>query len=301
MKPRHNDFLKRCLCPHLSTEGSILLSLFRLGFVMCDLPKRLMVGALLGGLTLVAGVSVWLMSRSHTRSLPAPPMTPDTVAAKEAVTDPLLSELLADDYADAEELEYYDRAAVRQALLAEQQRATGKRAVAVAYLLAALDEDYARNRAIVLQAFEARLSDPTEDDDAIEYVISLCRRGDTTLRQPLLAAARRCVGESAELLGIFYADLITSDLDGFLECLSHFPSEDQRRVADLMAASLSEASEDQVSDDQLDALYDGLMRRATQGKPQHRAAARQCLEALDRELSDGDTATPTAVLARQRT
>jgi hypothetical protein len=268
---------------------------------MRDLPKRLAVGALLGSLALAAGVSVWLVSRSHTRFPQAPHLTPDTVAAKEAVTDPLLSELLADDYADAEELEYYDRAAVRQALLAEQQRATGKRAVAVAYLLAALEENYAHNRGIVLQAFEARLADPTEDDDAIEYVISLCRRGDTTLRQPLLAAVRRCVGESAELLGTFYADLITSDLDGFLECLSHVPSEDQRRIADLMAASLSEASEDQVSDDQLDALYDGLMHRATQGKPQHRAAARQCLEALDRELSDGDTTAPAAMLARQRT
>jgi hypothetical protein len=274
---------------------------FRLKSVMRDLPKRLAVGALLGSLALAAGVSVWLVSRSHTRFPQAPHLTPDTVAAKEAVTDPLLSELLADDYADAEELEYYDRAAVRQALLAEQQRATGKRAVAVAYLLAALDEDYAHNRAMVLQAFEARLADPTEDDDAIEYVISLCHRGDTTLRQPLLGAARRCIGESAELLGTFYADLITSDLDGFLECLSHFPPEDQRRIADLMAASLSVASEEQVSDDQLDALYDGLMHRATQGKPQHRAAARQCLEALDRELSDGDTTAPAAMLARQRT
>ncbi len=267
---------------------------------MRDLPKRLTVAALFGSLALAAGVSVWLVSRSHTRFLPTPHMTPDTVAAKEAVTDPLLSELLADDYADAEELEYYDRAVVRQALLAEQQRATGKRAVAVAYLLAALDEDYTHNRAIVLQAFEARLADPTEDDDAIEYVISLCRRGDTTLRQPLLAAARRCVGESAELLGAFYADLITSDLDGFLDCLSHFPSEEQRRIADLMAASLSVASEDQVSDDQLDALYDSLVRHTTQGKPQYRTAARQCLEALDRELSDGDTAAPAAVLARKR-
>jgi hypothetical protein len=129
---------------------------------MRDLPKRLAVGALLGSLALAAGVSVWLVSRSHTRFPQAPHLTPDTVAAKEAVTDPLLSELLADDYADAEELEYYDRAAVRQALLAEQQRATGKRAVAVAYLLAALEENYAHNRGIVLQAFEARLADPTE-------------------------------------------------------------------------------------------------------------------------------------------
>ncbi len=264
------------------------------------LPKRLTVGVLFGSLVLAAGISVWLVSRSQTRLSAAPALTPDTVAAKEAVTDPLLSELLADDYADAEELEYYDRAAVRQALLAEQQRATGKRAVAVAYLLAALDEDYAHNRAIVLQAFEARLADPTEDDDAIEYVISLCRRGDTTLRQPLLGAARRCVGESAELLGAFYADLIASDLDGFLECLSHFPSEEQRRIAGLMAESLSVASEDQVSDDQLDALYDSLVRHTTQGKLQYRAAARQCLEALDRELSDGDTTAPAAVLARKR-
>ncbi|QUV79166.1 hypothetical protein [Chloracidobacterium thermophilum] len=176
---------------------------------MRDLPKRLAVGALLGSLALAAGVSVWLVSRSHTRFPQAPHLTPDTVAAKEAVTDPLLSELLADDYADAEELEYYDRAAVRQALLAEQQRATGKRAVAVAYLLAALEENYAHNRGIVLQAFEARLADPTEDDDAIEYVISLCRRGDTTLRQPLLGRRsgasenrRNCWGRSTPILSL---------------------------------------------------------------------------------------------------
>ncbi|QUV79165.1 hypothetical protein [Chloracidobacterium thermophilum] len=68
-----------------------------------------------------------------------------------------------------------------------------------------------------------------------------------------------------------------------------------------MAASLSVASEEQVSDDQLDALYDSLVHHTTQGKPQHRAAARQCLEALDRELSDSDTTAPAAMLARQRT
>lgn len=257
---------------------------------MRDLPKRFIVVALLGGLACAAGISLWFTLRTHHTRFPGTPhLTPDTVVAKEATTNPLLDELLADDYADAEELDYYDRAAVRQALLAEQQRATGKRATAVAYLLAALDENYVNNRAIVLQAFEARLADPTEDDDAIEYVISLCQRGDTTLRQPLLAAASRCVGESAELLGTFYADLITSDLDGFLECLSHFSAGEQRRIADLMAVSLSVASEDQVSDDQLAALYDTLQRRITQGKPAHRAAARQCLDALDHALADSDT------------
>ncbi|MGQ9895981.1 MAG: hypothetical protein ACUVR8_00240 [Acidobacteriota bacterium] len=237
---------------------------------------------------------------SNKKARPTAGLLPDTVAAKETISNPLLSDLLADDYADAEELEYYDRAAVRQALLSEQQRATGKQAIAVAYLLAALDENYAHNCAIVLQAFEARLADPTEEDDAIEYVISLCHRGDTTLRQPLLAAASRCVGASAEMLGAFYADLITSDLNGFLECLSHFSPEEQQRIANLMAASLSVASEDRVSDDQFDELYETLLHQATQDKAQYRSAARRCLEALDRELSDGDTHAPTPLLVHQR-
>ncbi|MCS7080816.1 MAG: hypothetical protein NZ585_12320 [Chloracidobacterium sp.] len=261
---------------------------------MKPLPKHLVFGTLATGLLAVGGY-VWLQGRTSLPSSSTPALATDTVAAKEAAVDPLLSELLADDYADAEELEYYDRNAVRRALLAEQTRATGKRAVAVAYLLAALDEDYARNRDIVLAALEARLADPTEDDDAIEYAISLCKRGDQSLRRPLFAAAARCVGESAELLGTFYADLIASDLDGFLDVLSRFHADEQRRIADLMAQSLVVTPEEQVSDDQFDDIYETLTHRAAQGKSDIRAAARRCVEALDRELAD-DGATPAALL-----
>lgn len=266
---------------------------------MKSLPKkRFVFGTLAVGLLAVGGY-VWLQGRTSLPSSAPSHLATDTVAAKETAANALLNELLADDYADAEELEYYDRNAVRRALLDEQTRATGKRAVAVAYLLAALDEDYARNRDIVLAALEARLADPTDDDDAIEYAVSLCKRGDQTLRRPLFAAAGRCVGESAELLGGFYADLIAADLDGFLETLSRFAPDEQRRVADLMAQSLVVAPEEQVSDEQFDAIYDALTRRVTEGKPDMRAAARRCVEALDRELAD-DGAAPAALLAHKR-
>ncbi|OYT72501.1 MAG: hypothetical protein CFK52_04670 [Chloracidobacterium sp. CP2_5A] len=265
---------------------------------MESVPKRLLFGALAAGLLAVGGY-VWLQIRTSPLSSAPPRLATDTVAAKEAAENPLLSELLADDYADAEELEYYDRNAVRRALLDEQARATGRRAVAVAYLLAALDEDYARNRDVVLAALDARLADPTDDDDVIEYAITLCKRGDQTLRQPLFAAAGRCVGEAAELLGTFYAELIASDVDGFLEVLRRFPAGEQRRIADLMAQSLVVTSEEQVSDDQFDNLYDTLTRRVAQGKSPICAAARQCLEALDRELSD-ESPRPATIQARER-
>ncbi len=266
---------------------------------MKPLPRRLCFGALAAGL-LITGGYVCLHSRANWPASSLPNLATENVAAKEVDSDPLLGELLADDYADAEELEYYDRKAVRQALLAEQTRATGKRAVAVAYLLAALDEDYVRNRDIVLRALEARLSDPTEDDDAIEYAISLCKRGDQTLRYPLFAAADRCIGESAELLGIFYAELIASDIEGFLETLGQFSAAEQRRIAGLMAQSLVVAPEEQVSDEQFDAIYESLVQRLKAGKPTARAAAKRCLEALDRELADDDSPVPAVLLAREQ-
>ncbi|MFQ3589009.1 MAG: hypothetical protein SNJ67_01715 [Chloracidobacterium sp.] len=266
---------------------------------MEPLPKRFVL-AVLAALAL-AGLSVggytWLGFRPPNPTASTPGFTLETVAAKETASDAILSELLADDYADAEELEYYDRAAVRQALLAEERHATGKRAVAVAYLLAALDEDYTRHRDIVVAALQARLADPTEDDDAIEYAISLCMRGDATLQQPLLAAGLRCAGETAELLGSFYAELIASDVDGFLDALSLFQEPEQCRIADLMAASLVTTTQEQVSDEVFEAVLERLEQRAKYGKPRLRAVAKRCLAALDRELSD-DTSTFPSHLAR---
>ncbi len=259
---------------------------------MKPLPKRVALGALAAGLLAVGGYA-WLDGRASAPPSAPPYLATDTVAAREAIADPLLSELLADDYGDAEELEYYDRDAARQALLAEQPRATGKRAVAVAYLLAALDEDYARNRDIVLAALEARLNDPTDDDDAIEYAIALCRRGDQAFRRPLLAAAMRCVDEAAARLSAFYAELITSDMDGFLDALSGFKAPEQQRIAALMAETLVVAPEDQVSDEAFDDLFKRLEERAKRGKPGLRAAAKHCLAALERELSEEGTAIPS--------
>ncbi len=199
--------------------------------------------------------------------------------------------------ADAEELEYYDAQEVKKALLAAQPKAGGKRAVAIAYLLASLGENYDANRAIVLNAFNEYFQHPeTGEDDPVDYIVSLCNRGDDTLLKSLMVVADKARGETAGTLSIFYSEALVDDTEGFLKALSALPVETQKTVATLAASDLATASEDGISDDMFDEVYEKLITIAGGAKKNDfRRAARFCLEAINAELTDdGEEASQMA-------
>jgi hypothetical protein len=142
---------------------------------MNSLKPSLTVGILTLGLFL-GGCTVL---RSDSQTSAAQPPHSQSTSAKEVASsadDAILQELLADDIANAEELEYYDKASVTRILLKAQPQTTGKRAIALAYLLASLNQDYEANCSRVMAAFNQCLSQPPGegcDEDIVGYVCLL--------------------------------------------------------------------------------------------------------------------------------
>jgi hypothetical protein len=261
-----------------------------------EVAKRLVLTSFVTLALFSPACSFWGHPAPSSAQPPAsPPSEPGTASAD--TSREILDELLAEDTADAEELEYYDKETVRKALLAAQPRAKGKRAVAIAYLLASLGEKYETNRDIVLTAFNEYIARPEGSetgDDPVDYTVSLCNRGDASLLKPLMTVAGKVRGETSETLSIFYSESLVDDPDGFLKVMGSLPVENQKLVADLMAADLATDSEDSVSDEVFDEVYERLVKIAGGRQTEMRQAARLCLESINAELtSDDDDAQVT--------
>lgn len=258
-----------------------------------EVAKRSVLATTFLSLVLVGGCS---FSGSPTPSSanpqPTPGGRPGTATAD--TSREILDELLQEDTADAEELEYYDPQEVKKALLAAQPKAAGKRAVAIAYLLASLGENYDANRGVVLNAFNEYFQHPeSAEDDPVDYIVSLCNRGDDSLTKALMLVADKGRGETAETLSIFYSEALVDDTEGFLKVLASLPVENQKKVAELAASDLATASEDGISDDMFDEVYEKLVTIAGGTKKSDvRKAARRCLEAINAELTDDGDETP---------
>lgn len=257
-----------------------------------EVAKRSVLATTFFSLVLVGGCSLsGGPTPSSANPSPTPVGKPGTAAAD--TSREILDELLREDMADAEELEYYDPQEVKKALLAAQPKAGGKRAVAIAYLLASLGENYDANRAIVLNAFNEYFQHPeTGEDDPVDYVVSLCNRGDDSLLKSLMIVAEKGKGDTAETLSIFYSEALVDDTEGFLKVLASLPVENQKMVAALAASDLATASEDGISDDMFDEVYEKLVTIAGGSKKtDFRQAARFCLEAINAELTDTEDET----------
>jgi hypothetical protein len=254
-----------------------------------EVAKRSILATTFFSLVLAGGCSISNSpSPSSANPAPTPVGKPGTASAD--TSKELLDELLQEDTADAEELEYYDPQEVKKALLAAQPKAVGKRAVAIAYLLASLGENYDANRGIVLNAFNEYFQHPeSAEDDPVDYTVSLCNRGDDSLTKSLMLVADKAKGETSETLSIFYSESLVDDTEGFLKILTSLPVENQKKVAALAAADLSTASEDGISDETFDEVYEKLVIIAGgTRKSGLRQAARLCLEAINAELTDSE-------------
>jgi hypothetical protein len=253
---------------------------------MHALKRRLAFCLFASGLLFFGGCST-LKSDSSASSVHSP--GPRSTAEKDAggADAEILEELLADDIADAEELEYYDKAVVLRVLTETQPHVTGKRAVGVAYLLASLNHRYDENRARVMDAFHQCLAQPPGeacDEDIVSYVVSLCYRGDDALMKPLmkLGPVASSQGAVAETLSAFYAETIADDPESFLKSLSEFPLDAQKKIAALMASDLVLDPDEAISDDVFDEVYERLSAVRRQKKSSLATSARIVLEAIDR-------------------
>jgi hypothetical protein len=126
--------------------------------------------------------------------------------------------------------------AVKQ-LSAAQRRASGKRARAIAFLLAALDVAYSKNRDFLTASL--RQCQSTEhadcDEDTAEFLIRLYELGHSDVLQPLVAAGVRSDGAMSELLGVFYGSVLKNHAGQFVQTAKRLSPAEQESVCELAA------------------------------------------------------------------
>lgn len=136
-------------------------------------------------------------------------------------------------WADATHLDRFDHAEEIRVLKQAQVEAKDERAISIAFLLAALGNDYEANRKKLLDALKGCANKPYPQDRectffVADYLMELCRRGDFSLFRPLFDVSRKADGAYAESLGGFYSDMLYEQPEQFLRSLSPYPQNKQR-------------------------------------------------------------------------
>jgi hypothetical protein len=126
---------------------------------------------------------------------------------------------------------------ISQRFQEEQPRATGERAMAIAFALAVFDVDMERNRDYLLDLFNVCLASPSKP--AIEGICdatrlasmlaNLCQRGDRSLLRPLMEAAES-PAYAADELSYFYADSLERRQTELVLALGDLPISNQKKV-----------------------------------------------------------------------
>jgi hypothetical protein len=126
----------------------------------------------------------------------------------------------------------FDRSEEIRALRGAQVDAKDWRALTIAALLAALGHDYEANRGRLLDAL-GRCSDRPHAEAAwckdfiAEHLMELCRRGDTSLFQPIFDVSDKADGAYAQSLGAFYSDMLWEKPEQFIKALESRPRKER--------------------------------------------------------------------------
>jgi len=121
-----------------------------------------------------------------------------------------------------------------------QRRATGMRSQDIAFLLAALDSDYPRNRAYlvaVLRGCDSRRINNNCDEHTAELLIRLDELGHHDVLQPLLAAGVHSDAAVSELLGTFYGRVLLEHTTEFLDAIRPFSASEQKTICYLAGSA----------------------------------------------------------------
>ncbi len=118
-------------------------------------------------------------------------------------------------------------------LKSAQVDATGKRAQQVAFLLAHLGFQYAKNRDYLLRTlYGCRTHKVSCDEDTAMFVIALYEDGDPSVLKALLRAGLHSDAALSEVLGDFYADVLIKNTRTFLVNVRVFPPVQQRALCE---------------------------------------------------------------------
>jgi|GEM_PF-1090561 len=185
-------------------------------------------------------------------------------------------------WADETQLSRFDRIETVSALKDAQQRATGERAVGIAFLLATLREDYQTNRKqLVEQLNECRqLSYPKKQECAYyisSYLMVLARERDTSLLPEIFSVHDLSDGAFSEELGCFYSDTLNDHPREFLSALSSYPKKSQQELCSMTGAEDGGG----MNDDRYFEVRRLLNRISIHKKDPLAATARNCLQAVE--------------------
>ncbi|HEY4934215.1 MAG TPA: hypothetical protein VII23_21835 [Terriglobales bacterium] len=127
-----------------------------------------------------------------------------------------------------------ERAHTIKQLQAEQKRAKGKRTQEVAFLLASLGSDYEANRDYLVNVLRGCNSPRIKngcDEDTAGFLIGLYRAGRKDVLKPLMIAGTGSYdGALAEMLGDFYANVLTTNATEFVDTIRPLPAARQNEL-----------------------------------------------------------------------
>jgi hypothetical protein len=118
-----------------------------------------------------------------------------------------------------------------------QKTASDKQSVEVAFLLAAYDSDYGKNRDYLIENLRGCTTSAIKsgcDRKIADYLIALYERGHKDVLKPLMLLGKDSYSPIvAESLGSFIADLLTESPGAFFDTARQFPPETQNELCDL--------------------------------------------------------------------
>ncbi len=118
-----------------------------------------------------------------------------------------------------------------------QNAAGGARAVQVAFLLAAYDSNYDKNRDYLIANLRGCTHPGLKsgcDEKIADYLIVLYERGHKDVLKPLMLVGKDSFSPVvAESLGGFFANLVTDGPAEFFDTIRHFPAQTQNQLCDL--------------------------------------------------------------------
>ena len=125
-------------------------------------------------------------------------------------------------------------------LQSAQKQASGKRLQEVAFLLAAFDSDYEKNRDFLIHVLRGCTTPSIKfgcDEDVGAFLIVLYERGHKDVLEPMMLLGKDIYSAAlAEMLGSFYSDVLSNHPTDFLDTIQRFVPKTQRRLCELAGA-----------------------------------------------------------------
>ena len=150
----------------------------------------------------------------------------------------IIQVLLLDNYPHEQNLKKFKRSEVVKALKVAQRFTSGADSANYAYLLAYMRENYAGNKARLIEIANSCVKYKPKDinyectENAAWFLHKLYLRGDNSIVQPLFHWAKGSDAALSEGLGTAYAEIVSKDPILFLQTLKAFKLQDQIHIID---------------------------------------------------------------------